>query len=91
MEIPDPPERPVCVDCSRALLWLFSARTNRWVAFVVADSNTLTVHTCSADDRPGWRGMRWEPATPERAERAHRGAALARAALTGDQPAETSH
>lgn len=91
MEIPDPPERPVCLDCSRPLLWLYSARTGRWVAFLVEDRNTLTVHTCSTGDRSSWRGHRWEPATPERAERAHRGAALARAALAGEPIDEEHH
>lgn len=86
MEIPDPPERPVCLDCNRALLWLYSARKSRWFAVVVEDANRLTVHTCQAGDRSSWRGTAWTPATPERAERAHRGAALVRAALTGQNP-----
>ena len=68
-EIPDPPARPVCSACG-PLLWLYSPRTSRWVAFVPAPAggpHAITPHPCpSVQDPPTWRHQhRATPPTPE--------------------------
>ncbi len=58
-EIPDPPPRPVCSACTRPLIWLYSARTSQWVAFIPAPAggpHAITPHPCrSLHDPPTWR------------------------------------
>jgi len=79
-EIPDPPARPVCSACG-PLLWLYSPRTSRWVAFVPAPTggpHAITPHPCrNPTDPHTWRTTR--PAAPPSPEYL-----AAKAALTGD-------
>jgi hypothetical protein len=85
VEIPDPPAGRACLACARPLLWLFSARTGAWVGFVPdpADTHVLHVHRCGeTGPLPSWRdALPLHVRSPEVAERAHRGAALAAAAI----------
>jgi hypothetical protein len=81
LSIEDPPERPVCSSCMTPLVWIFPARTKRWVAMVAAPGMSLEVHICDQRDPR----LPWKP-NPEVAESAHRGNALARRVLRGDNP-----
>jgi hypothetical protein len=88
LTIDDPPSVRACAPCGRPLAWLYSARTEKWVAFVTEplDVRLLRVHECPQHpwDRspPAWREVEAQPA-----EVIHAGAALAREALatTKDQ------
>jgi hypothetical protein len=77
LTIDDPPERPVCTGCMSPLVWVFPARTRRWVAMVAESEMRLQVHQCDQRDPSP---VRWVP-DPERAERAARGSAFAREIL----------
>ena len=81
LTIEDPPERPICTMCMTPLVWIFPARTKRWVAMVAEAGMRLEVHICDQRDprKP------WEP-SPEVAESAHRGNALVRRVLAGENP-----
>lgn len=81
LSIDDPPERPVCTGCMTPLVWIFPARTKRWVAMIAEAGMRLEVHRC--DQRDPYQP--WEP-NPEVAERARRGNALARRVLAGEDP-----
>jgi hypothetical protein len=84
IEIPDPPDRPIC-STHGPLRWGYFPATKqgpRWVSFYAGDGGVLVPHVCF-DHSPV--PIRWEP-DPARAEIAHRGAALARAILAGDNP-----
>jgi hypothetical protein len=63
------------------LVWVYAARTKRWVAMVAESEMRLQVHRC--DQRNP--APRWKP-DPVIAESAHRGNALARRVLSGDNP-----
>lgn len=56
MEIQEPPDRAACATCSRPLVWLWSAKTQRWVSFVPVDPETLRIHRCrELGEMPTWR------------------------------------
>lgn len=84
IEIPDPPDRPVCSTHGR-LRWGWFPDTRqgpRWVSFYTGEGRVLVPHVCF-DHSPV--PVRWEP-SPELAATARKGAALARATLAGDNP-----
>lgn len=88
MEIPDEPDRPVC-SVHGALTWGFFTTTKqgaRWASWthetVTGLGAVLVPHVC---DDPGKPPARWEP-DPLVAERAHRGNALVRRVLAGEDP-----
>jgi hypothetical protein len=86
MEIEDPPERPVCSGCMSPLIWIYPARTRRWVAMVAESNRRLEAHRC--DDR----GVQLrETPDPAIAASAHRGNELARRVLAGDSPFTDEH
>jgi hypothetical protein len=86
------------------ILWLWSPRTEQWVSFMPypTDPNALLAHRCPAEGGQSktWRDLspRREP-SPDVADRAHAGAALAREVLASktenESPAdslkETNH
>jgi hypothetical protein len=77
MQIPDPPDRPICAACNELLVHLYSARRGAWIAFVTLAGHRLKPHECD-DRRPGL----WRP-DPFAARRNARGRALVDAALAG--------
>lgn len=86
--IEDKPERPVC-SIHGPLCWGWFPDTRqgaRWVSWTVETvddlGSVLVPHLCDNPDRPP---TRWEP-DPVNAERSHRGAALARQVLAGNNP-----
>lgn len=87
LEIPEPPDNRACTACMRPLLWLWSARTTRWVSFVPdpSDTRTLHVHECAegGDRVPSWRDFtpRFTEPDPAAVDRVRRGAAMASAAI----------
>lgn len=78
MVIEDPPERPICSRCNEKLIWLYSARRSRWVAFIILAGRRLEPHTCDARQR-----MALHLPDPTAARRNARGRALANATLAG--------
>lgn len=61
IEIEDPPERTTCAACG-PLIWMLSARTRKWVAWVQVDATTVRLHPCrSAQDPVTWREMPRRP------------------------------
>ncbi|WP_433078930.1 hypothetical protein ACQP1P_38735 [Dactylosporangium sp. CA-052675] len=83
MNIPDEPDRPVCA-AHGPLTWLYgkSKQGYRWISFTFEPDRRLLPHVCDDPDLPQ---VRWFPSEVV-AERAHRGAALARAVLAGENP-----
>lgn len=71
MEIPEPPDRPICAGCNELLVWLYSARKARWVAFVVLTEHRLQPHLCDQRIK-----RLWSP-DPTIVRRNRRGRALA--------------
>jgi hypothetical protein len=60
MDIPDPPDRPVCARCG-PLKWGWFPATRqgaRWVSFTIGDEGVLAPHPCGSSDAPA---IRWEP------------------------------
>jgi hypothetical protein len=59
MDIPDPPDRPICAGHG-PLKWGFFPATlqgPRWVSFTIGDGGALLPHICDDPDR----GPRWQP------------------------------
>jgi len=87
LTIEDKPNRPVC-SIHGALRWGWFTDTRqgeRWVSFTLeqlGDSTALVPHVC---DDPEPSPVRWAP-SPEVAERARRGRALADRVLAGEDP-----
>lgn len=48
MLIDEPPIASLCSGCSKPLVWVFSARTLKWVAVIPdpSDARTMHVHEC---------------------------------------------
>lgn len=69
IEIPDAPTVNACATCDSSLTWLYSARKQAWIAFVVQplDTTLLRVHGCRhAQHPPTWRQLpRREPPNAE--------------------------
>jgi hypothetical protein len=84
IEIEDKPDRPVCASHG-PLKWGYFTDTKqgaRWVSFVFDEAGHLEPHVCDDPSRPP---PKWMP-DEQVAEAAHRGAALVRAVLAGDNP-----
>lgn len=91
IEIEEPPDRRACAPCSKPLTWLWSPRTEAWVAFHSdpASTRTLHVHECDHVGRPA---PPWRHLEPQHPDTVHAGAALVRAELekrTNDKPPST--
>jgi hypothetical protein len=59
MDIPDPPDRPVCAGHG-PLKWGWFPTTKqgpRWVSFTVGEGGVLVPHLCDDPER----GARWQP------------------------------
>lgn len=86
--IEDPPIATACAGCQRPLVWVYSARTGKWVAVVPdgGQADIMRVHRCrDGIPQPSWRDT---PPAGDPAERARRGRALVDAALA---EARTDH
>jgi hypothetical protein len=60
MDIPNPPDRPICA-AHGPLKWGWFPATlqgARWVSFIVGDGGVLKPHVCDDPER----GVRWLPA-----------------------------
>lgn len=85
--IEDPPNATPCTQCWRPITWLYSPAHERWIPFVrdVNDPDVARPHRCPPSGKPRtWREQALPIASLDPAAvaaRAHRGAALARAAL----------
>jgi hypothetical protein len=82
--IEEKPDRPVCASHG-PLRWGWFPDTRqgaRWVSFTFTENGALAPHVCDDPERPQ---MRWFPSDAVAAT-AHRGAALARAVLAGEDP-----
>lgn len=79
MQIEEPPIATMCSGCSKPLVWIFSARTQKWVAVIPdpSDARTMHVHECR-DGVP--QPSRWDRHEPAPADSPARAAALAIAA-----------
>lgn len=75
MEIPEPPDRPICSGCNELLVWLYSARKARWVGFIVLTGHRLQPHLCDQ------RIKRLPSPDPTIIRRNRRGRALATALI----------
>lgn len=87
--IDEKPDRPVCA-AHGPLRWGYFTDTKqgaRWVSFTFLPGGLLEPHVC---DDPGRPPLRWAPSEAV-ADSAHRGAALARAVLAGDNPFTEEH
>jgi hypothetical protein len=80
IEIEEPPDIRACAEHQVPVVWLYSARAEKWKAYVPVDGDTDTIrrHRCEyhGDPEPAWRQL--ELQTPESI---HAGAALVRAEL----------
>lgn len=86
MEAAEPPDRAACAACG-PLIWMLSARTRRWVAWVQVDTTTVRLHPCrSAQDPVTWREMPRRPG-PVQVEINRAGRAAVEAALRGEDDA----
>jgi hypothetical protein len=76
MDIPNPPDRPICA-AHGPLKWGWFADTKqgaRWVSFTIGEGGVLAPHVC---DNPGSPAPRWQP-DEAIAARAHEHADLIR-------------
>jgi hypothetical protein len=83
MDIPEPPDRPICAGHG-PLKWGFFPATlqgPRWVAFTIGEGGVLVPHVCDDPDR----GPRWQP-DEVIAERARHHAGEIRALLAERYP-----
>ncbi len=71
MEIPEPPDRPICAGCNELLVWLYSARKADWIAFITLTEHRLQPHLCDKRFK-----RLWSP-DPTIVRRSRRGRALA--------------
>jgi hypothetical protein len=84
IQIEEKPDRPVCATHG-PLRWGWFPETRqgaRWVSFVFTEDGALSPHICDDPARPL---PKWMP-DEQVAETAHRGAALVRAVLAGENP-----
>lgn len=86
IHIPDAPTIQACTTCWRPIVWLWSPRTEAWVAFAPqpADNRVLRVDDCKradVDRMPSWRDAAVTGHDPNAAERTARGRALVDEAL----------
>lgn len=86
IEIEEPPDIRACATCSRPLVWMWSYRLQKPVAFVSdrASTRTLHVHECDRHGlpEPSWRQLELQTEETRRA-----GAALARQVLASKESA----
>lgn len=84
MIVPEPPPAAACAMCVRPLVWLYHARSERWLSFATDpdDRYTVHVHRCRGDRADtDWRSIR-----PQPPEKLRAGAAMVRRAMGWTKP-----
>jgi hypothetical protein len=82
--IPEPPPAAACAMCVRPLVWLYHARSERWISMATDpnDRYTLHVHRCRRNrEDTDWRSIR--PVPPEKLRA---GAAMVRRVMGWTKP-----
>lgn len=87
IEIPEPPSQTACASCGSLLIWMHSARTRTWRAWIQVDEVTVRLHPCrTAQDPVTWRSMPRRPG-PVQVEINAAGRAAVEAAIRGETDA----